>query len=199
MIVSQAALQEASKRMKVKRYEYASGRIDVARGILQLCPSEAYVCPVSPYDAHDLREGSVISTIGGSTGVCRDIARLKFEPGKVYPLLDAHGGAFFLYATTLRVDNSDTDHPYLTTNSRMITDATKNSLALATTIGLGSIAFPMLGAGQGHMSLEDSLKLMLDPIQRCLDSKTSLKKVWIAVPNPIDYRKVVKQADKALR
>jgi O-acetyl-ADP-ribose deacetylase (regulator of RNase III) len=194
-------------------YNCGRGAIELVNSRLQGIDyvSQATVCPIGD-DMSAYAEGTVFMSIPPAQ---RDkisdrlhylkprLTERKLELGRAYPLLlgDLFGNlsAYTILAVTTHRDERAVVPSSHQTSKNIIADATTNSLIIASIIGISSIAFPLLGAGQGRLPLEDSLNAMTSQISVHFASPSSLTLVSIAVPDVTNFDRAKAFLDQKLR
>jgi O-acetyl-ADP-ribose deacetylase (regulator of RNase III) len=86
----------------------------------------------------------------------------------------------------------------LQTSAAIIDQATRNSLALAETRGIASIAFPAFGTGVGGFGLKECAQVMVEAIRAHEKTATSLRLVRLVLFGLPAYRAFVEVAGELL-
>lgn len=189
-------------------YPLRNGRLELVNDYLQRYRAQVIVCPIDTTISFE--EGSVLQTLtADSTKVAPILEAFErklgpLERGRVYvesTQPDHTSVAYTFNVVTLYQDKQKgrESNNFLVSDPETIREATLNCLGIASLLRIKSICFPVLGNGQGRLSLEDSLQNMASQIMYRLLTGTSITNVGILIPDAQKFRKAKKILDKELK
>jgi O-acetyl-ADP-ribose deacetylase len=128
---------------------------------------------------------------GGPSIEAEAMAQGPVQPGEC--VVTAGGRLTARYVIHAAVMGQD-----LETSAALIDRATRNTLALADTRRIRSIAFPAFGTGVGGFALRDCARIMIDAIRAHATPSTSLRLVRLVLFGLPAYRAFAETAADAL-